>query len=161
MNSLQAGTVTVMMALVTAACAADRLPEAEACLITESRQVPITLELAKTPDQRRNGLMARTSLDDNSGMLFLYQTARDPDHGFWMYKTRIPLDIAYLDKDGTIGAIRQMAPCDSSRSADCPSYPAGVSFLSALEMNQGFFDEHKVQVGDRLVVGEEACRNAD
>src|SRR5690554_8011761 len=84
-------------------------------------------------------------------MLFEYQQLRPAYHGFWMYQTLIPLDIAYLGAQGEIVSLRQMHPCASSRSSDCPAYPAGKPFLSAVEMNAGYFHERGIGTGDRLV----------
>ncbi|EON92573.1 hypothetical protein MARLIPOL_07469 [Marinobacter lipolyticus SM19] len=130
----------------------------EACLITDHRIVPITVEMAITESGRRNGLMGRESLAPDTGMLFVYEEPRRPDHGFWMYQTLIPLDIAYLDKEGTIVAIRQMVPCRSPSGSGCPVYRAGVSFSSALEMNQSFFRNNGISVGHQLSSSESICK---
>lgn len=156
----------VLLLLATAALQACRtgvavpqegLPVTEACFLGDDTVVPVTLEVAATPEQRRKGLMGRSALARNHGMLFEYQQERDADHGFWMYKTLIPLDIAYLDETGTIGSIRHMVPCASASGSGCPTYPAGVPFLSAVEMKAGFFREHGLGPGDRLRVGNEEC----
>ncbi|MEC7376244.1 MAG: DUF192 domain-containing protein [Pseudomonadota bacterium] len=137
----------------------EGLPTIEACFLTGTAAVPVTLEVASTPEERRKGLMGRAALPQNRGMLFEYQQERDADHGFWMYKTRIPLDIAYLDETGTIGSIRHMVPCASASGSGCPTYPAGVPFISAVEMNAGFFWDNGIGPGDRLRSGEADCPN--
>ncbi len=53
----------------------------------------LTVELAETFDQRRLGLMERTALADSAGMLFLFPETQADTTGFWMHRTRIPLDI--------------------------------------------------------------------
>ncbi|MCG2581189.1 MAG: DUF192 domain-containing protein [Marinobacter sp.] len=136
----------------------EPLPTREACLITDHGIIPITVEMAITESDRRKGLMGRESLAPDTGMLFLYEEPRRPDHGFWMYQTLIPLDIAYLDKEGTILAIRQMAPCQSPSGSGCPVYRAGVSFSSVLEMNQSFFRNNGISVGHRLSTSESICK---
>jgi len=147
----------------SSACVADaslpqsRLPEIEVCFITEQHAVPVTLEVAKTFQQRQAGLMARDSLAPNAGMLFRYPEPQEPDRGFWMYQTTLTLDIAYLNESGIIGSVRTMEPCASSRPSNCPSYPAGVVFSSAVEMSDGFFATNGIGVGDRMATGEE-CR---
>lgn len=152
-----------MVALVSACSAGPgpvpqpRLPVSEACFITQDHTVPVTLEVAKDFTQRQTGLMGRETLADYEGMLFVYDQPRSADHGFWMYKTLLKLDIAYLKEDGTIGSIRKMAPCSSSTAANCPSYPAGVPFTSAVEMNRDFFSDHDIAVGDRLAIGAANC----
>ena len=127
------------------------------CFISQHNTVPVLLEIARTPAQRRYGLMERESLDSHAGMLFVYPEFRPPEHGFWMYNTRIPLDIAYLDDKGRIVSIRTMEPCPSEQGSQCPSYPAGTRFIRAVEMNAGFFSGNGIGVGDRLVTGNSDC----
>lgn len=154
---------TACTGLLTTACAADssipqpRLPQVAACFMTENGAVPVTLEVAREFSQRQAGLMGRESLQEDEGMLFQYPELQGPDRGFWMYKTLLDLDIAYLDEQGKIGSIRQMAPCATGSTGGCPSYPAGVAFQYAVEMNQNFFSDHGIDVGDRLMTGKEQC----
>src|SRR5690554_2160120 len=129
----------------------QQLPAVNACFVTAEYSYPVVLEVASEPLERRIGLMGRKHLPENAGMLFKYQKPRPSTHGFWMYQTLIPLDIAYLGPKGEIVSLRQMHPCASSRSSDCPAYPAGKPFLSAVEMNAGYFHERGIGTGDRLV----------
>ncbi|MGM0767613.1 MAG: DUF192 domain-containing protein [Pseudomonadota bacterium] len=161
MRRFRAGVGAIVLTMVGTALGVERLPQTDACVITDNGHIGISIELARTPEQRSKGLMGRTTLPENSGMLFIYDRPRDPDHGFWMYRTLIPLDIAFLDEDGIIGSIRQMAPCPSNRGSECPSYPAGVSFTLALEMNQGYFEAHGIDVGDRLNWRADDCPETD
>ncbi|MCK0164142.1 DUF192 domain-containing protein [Marinobacter sp. S6332] len=133
------------------------LPVHAACFVTDSNTVRVQLEVADTAQERRKGLMGRESLAADAGMLFQYKKVRGPDYSFWMYQTLIPLDIAYLDEQGIIGNIRQMEPCESTNGARCPSYPAEIEFVSAVEMNMGFFEASGIGVGDRLKLGEINC----
>lgn len=133
------------------------LPVIEACFVPATGPVAVKLEVASTSSQRQKGLMGRTRLGQNAGMLFEYRKPRKASHGFWMYKTLIPLDIAYLDRDGVIGSIRQMIPCASANGSGCPTYPAGVPFIEAVEMSAGFFREHEIKPGDRLYLGRDNC----
>ena len=110
----------------------------------------LRVELAVTDAQRQLGLMARSSIPPDAGMLFLYDAPQPDSSGFWMFRTRIPLDIAFLDSAGTIRAIRTMAPCDSTYAASCPTYPARVPYRAALEVHQGYFARHEIAVGDRV-----------
>lgn len=110
----------------------------------------ITAELAATAQQKAQGLMDRDSLPAGHGMLFLYPDGAGVDAGFWMFRTRIPLDIAFMDSSGRILAIERMQPCESYNPEMCRTYSPGVSYFGALEMNEGFFREHGVRVGDRI-----------
>lgn len=123
------------------------------CLASATDTVPLMVEIAATRAQQVHGLMEREHLAADAGMLFTYDEPQPADHGFWMFRTRIPLAIAFIGPDGAIRSIQPMAPCESPKSDWCPTYPAGVEFSSALEVNQGFFREHGIQVGDRMIRG--------
>ncbi|MHC4845638.1 MAG: DUF192 domain-containing protein, partial [Planctomycetota bacterium] len=75
----------------------------------------VSVELAVTPVARNNGLMHRTSLDPDAGMLFIFTD--DKARTFWMRNTLIPLDIIFLDADGTVQNIEQGQPM-----AEVPGY---------------------------------------
>ena len=124
--------------------------------------VPLALELATTTDQQRMGLMERRHLSERAGMLFVYDSVQPPDAGFWMYRTRIPLDIAFLDSAGVVRAIRAMVPCPTTIPEGCPSYAPGAPYRYALEVNAGALTRWGVEVGGaRLLVGDLPPRQAD
>ena len=116
----------------------------------------VRVEVAEREDQRGFGLMDRPTLDADAGMVFLYDAPQHPSSGFWMYRTRIPLDIAFFDGAGSIVAILQMAPCASSDPEQCraaaANYSPGKAYVGALEVNRGYFARNGVQVGDRITV---------
>ena len=60
----------------------------------------LAIEIADDQEQISQGLMFRTKMEDDQGMLFIYPDAAPRQ--FWMKNTRIPLDIIYLDKDKRI-----------------------------------------------------------
>ncbi len=112
--------------------------------------VPLTVEVAETDRQREVGLRDRPALPPDAGMLFLLDEPRAGDEGFWMWRTRIPLDIAFLNGDGRIVAILAMEPCPGPDPGVCPEYAPGVAYGSALEVNRGWFTRNGVEVGDRV-----------
>jgi uncharacterized membrane protein (UPF0127 family) len=69
------------------------------------------------------------------------------DGGFWVKDTPLPLSIAFWGADGRIVAILDMEPCPTD---PCPIYRPGASYDTALEMRRGWFDEHGVEIGDRV-----------
>jgi uncharacterized protein len=111
----------------------------------------VRVEIAEQDAQRALGLMERQHLADDQGMLFVYRTEQPATAGFWMYRTRIPLDIAFLDGDGQIVALLAMEPCESPDPRWCPSYDPGVPYRAALEVNQGWFSARGAGLGDRIV----------
>lgn len=119
------------------------------CLLSDSRQYQIKAEYAVTGEQRAIGLMNREYLEADSGMLFYYPTVER--RSFWMFRTRIPLDIAFIAHDGEILQIFTMQPCDSDDPRLCVSYPSREAFQTALEMSAGFFNETGFAAGDYLL----------
>jgi uncharacterized membrane protein (UPF0127 family) len=106
------------------------------------KEVEVRVEIADGPFEQQRGLMYRTSLGEDRGMLFVFQ--REQPLSFWMKNTRIPLSIAYIDSKGRITDILDMKPLDDKP----PHYVSSEPVQYALEVNQGFFDEHGVKVGD-------------
>jgi uncharacterized membrane protein (UPF0127 family) len=121
---------------------------------TTTDTIPVDVELARTDEQKQLGLMERRTLGERAGMLFLYGATQSAESGFWMYRTRIPLDIAFIDSAGTIRTIKTMQPCTSDLAGACPTYPAEAPYRAVLEVNAGFFGRHRVRVGDRVVLGD-------
>src|SRR5581483_4258743 len=93
-------------------------------LTTATDTTRVIAELAESEEQRTMGLMERRSLAPNAGMLFLYATTQPDTDAFWMFRTRIPLDIAFFDSTGTIRSVQTMQPCPSTLAQGCPGYPA-------------------------------------
>jgi len=98
--------------------------------------------VADTPSKRERGLMFRANLDNDEGMLFRFPSSRHLS--FYMKNTYIPLDIAFLDEDGTIKQISRMSPLNTKtiQSDDPCRY--------ALEVNQGWFKNNNIDVGDKI-----------
>ncbi|UCB46855.1 MAG: DUF192 domain-containing protein [Spirochaetota bacterium] len=103
---------------------------------------PLTVEIARTPSERRKGLMKRKSLDWNAGMLFVFRD--DEIRSFWMKDTELYLSIAFLDKNGKVTDIFDMKPFSliPVRSSKPCRY--------AIEANLNFFKEAGLSVGDRI-----------
>ena len=114
------------------------------------------VEVAATRAQHEVGLAGRTGLAAESGMLFRFQPPRSADECFWMWRTRFPLDIAFIGSDGVIHGIVGMDPCTASSQDDCPGYFADAPYAAALEMGRGWFARHGLGVG--AAVREEPLR---
>jgi uncharacterized protein len=123
----------------------EAAPGATAVITTADGEVELSVEVADDDAERSQGLMFRTSLEEDAGMVFLFP---EPTEGsFWMKNTLIPLSIAFFDADGTILRILDMEPCESD---PCPLYSPEVAFTGALEVNRGAFDRLGVQEGDTI-----------
>src|SRR5215217_5266776 len=108
----------------------------------ETAQVPVRVEIADTPEERQTGLMGRSALAEEAGMLFVFE--QEQILAFWMKDTLIPLSIAYIDAEGRIVDIQDMQPLDET------DHPSAEPAQYALEVNQGFFEGRGVVVGDMV-----------
>jgi uncharacterized membrane protein (UPF0127 family) len=102
------------------------------------------VEKAVSPGERETGLMFRTKMAENEGMLFVFE--RDEHLNFWMKNTVLPLSIAYIAADGTVKEILDMQP----QSLD--NVPSTWAVRYALEVNQGAFARAGVKVGDKMAL---------
>ncbi len=102
----------------------------------------IQAELARSPMEHTVGLMHRTRMGSNEGMLFVY--AEPQLHCFWMRNTLLPLTIAFVDDGGRIVNLADMQPLNED--SHCSAKP--VRF--ALEMNQGWFAKRGIRPGFTL-----------
>ena len=102
----------------------------------------VLAEVAATPRSREIGLMMRERLGPNEGMLFVFEEPRA--YCFWMRNTLLPLSIAFLDDDGRIVNIADIAP----RTEDSHCATAPVRF--ALEMDKGWFAKRALAPGSQL-----------
>ena len=110
--------------------------------LTAGGMYMIQAEVARTPEQRATGMMFRTEMAPNAGMLFVFE--QDAPHCFWMQNTLLPLSIAFIGADGTVVDTAEMQP--RSTENHCASKPVRY----ALEMNKGWFARHGIKPGSRL-----------
>lgn len=109
----------------------------------------IMLEVARTPQQQQMGLMYRTSLPDDRGMLFSFDPPQPAS--FWMKNTLIELDMIFL-QNGQVKAIAaNVPPCTTTR---CPSYgpPPQILIDQVIELRGGRAAELGLKVGDRIAI---------
>ena len=102
----------------------------------------IRAEVANTEVGRRTGLMFRTSLAENQGMLFIYE--KEGRYAMWMKNTNVALSVAFIDRNGAILNIEDMEPQTEDSHGS-----KGVAKFS-LEMNQGWFKKRGIKKGDHV-----------
>lgn len=110
--------------------------------------IKIDAEIADSPEEMEKGLMYRKSLGSDSGMLFVF-----PDENyrrFWMKNTLIPLDILFIAGNGTIVDIKgDFQPC---KLDPCKGYQSKEKASYVLEVNAGFAEENKINIGDSVLI---------
>ena len=103
----------------------------------------IRAEVASDFASRGQGLMYRSAMPSNAGMLFIFDETSTPC--MWMKNTLIPLSVAFIDEHGAILNVEDMQP--QTEDSHCASGPARY----ALEMNGGWFAARGVKPGSRIV----------
>lgn len=110
----------------------------------------IDAEVAADQPNRMQGLMNRRSMAANQGMLFVFPSVER--HCMWMRNTFLPLSVAFLDEQGRILNVEDMAP--QTETSHCAAAPARF----ALEMNQGWFASKGFTTGQRIAGVEKSPR---
>jgi uncharacterized membrane protein (UPF0127 family) len=100
-------------------------------------------EIAETDEEQEEGLMHRDTLAKDHGMLFLFEDGSTPC--FWMKDTKIPLSIAFINKENTIVKIEDMQPLTENEHC------SGSPIVLGLEVNQGWFKENNIKAGDKIL----------
>ncbi len=147
--ALKHGTIPLL--LITCSNAVQACPVANKTIQLTGNGHTLTTEVATTRDSHMCGLAFRHELPADHGMLFAY--AQDRIIGFWMKNTYIPLSIAFLDADGRILETHDMDPRFPARR-----YISRVPARYALEVNQGWFSENDIEVGDSLEIDLQAVQ---
>lgn len=104
----------------------------------------INVEIADTPSARKQGLMGREALSDNSGMLFVFE--KSEILSFWMKDTKIPLSIGFFDKDKKLLQIEDMTP-PLDHGSSLKTYTSRAPAQYALEVPQNWFTRNKITPG--------------
>ena len=105
--------------------------------------IPLKLEIPVTLTEFKLGLMFRESLDEDCGMLFVFEESSEKS--FHMNHTQIPLDIAFINASGIVESIKELQPLNP-----VPVY-SDAEVLYALEVNRGWFTENNVNIGDQIL----------
>jgi len=100
------------------------------------------LEVAQTRQQLQLGLMGRTSLPKNNGMLFVFP--KFTQHGFWMKNMSIPLSVAWLDKQMRVISVHKLYPC---HQYNCPITSPLEKSAYVIELSI----DNTIKVGDQLM----------
>jgi uncharacterized membrane protein (UPF0127 family) len=103
----------------------------------------IDLEIADSEYERQLGLMNRKSMEENQGMLFIFQYERL--QSFWMRNTLIPLDMMFVNKDNKIITIHK-----NTKTLSAQSYPSTAPAIYVVEVVGGFTDKYNIVIGDKI-----------
>ena len=110
---------------------------------TDSTKITIDIEISDTEYETQTGLMYRNAMQNNQGMLFVFDDVTE--RSFYMKNTKIPLDLIFISDTKTIVSFQKNAkPFDES------SLPSNAPAKYVLEVNAGLVDTWKLSIGDRI-----------
>jgi uncharacterized protein len=147
MGALRRFLLVGVLSLSVAGCGSKGDSDGATVVLHGDRIAKLAVEVADSPAERQRGLMGRTSLARDTGMVFLFD--RPTTTAFVMRDTAISLSIAFYDRRGRISQILDMDPC---RAEPCPLYFPRTAYIGALEVAKGTFRRFGVQEGDRIEV---------
>lgn len=114
-------------------------------LIGSNGTTTVYVEIADTPQEQEKGLMDRTSMDEDRGMLFVF--SGDHLRSFWMKNTPLPLDMVFVNSDYTIVDINHNAMPESETV-----FTSRAACKYVVEVNDGYCDAHGIGIGDRIKI---------
>jgi uncharacterized membrane protein (UPF0127 family) len=135
-------SVLFFIFLCMGVCYAEAPPTTTVCHLDNC----VTVEVVSKQADLERGLMFRTSMDQDKGMLFVF--AQDDKYSFWMKNMHFSLDMLWISLDGHIVYIGQDIPACSTDP--CPVYTPDQMARYVLELNSGFTALHHWKVGDSL-----------
>ena len=104
----------------------------------------VSMAIASTDEQRIRGLSGLEKMNENEGMIFLFD--EPSKQGFWMNKMNFPIDIIWLDSNNKVVHIeKKLEPCKIFLA--CPVYNPQVDSLYVIELRSGFTDDHSMKEG--------------
>lgn len=106
--------------------------------------VKIRVDLAATPEKRTQGLSGRESLNEDEGLLFIFDVPNT--YFFWMKDMKFPIDMIWLDQEKKITYIKENARPESYPESYGPNVPS----LYVLEVVSGFTKKNNIKVGDNV-----------
>ena len=119
------------------------------CLAPALRTTTVTIDdiqiiawIADTQTARETGLMGMQNINENEGMLFVYEVPGA--YSFWMKNTLMPLDVIFVSNNMKIISIQNMEPCITE---PCRIYPPPSDILYAIEVKGGFAERNNIEVG--------------
>ena len=123
--------------------AAESSCSAKEILYLEMGKETLALEVSRTPEEHERGLMGRTALKENEGMVFFFNPPKFVS--FWMKDTPIDLDIVFIDSSGKVFHV------DSMKANSLDTHPSLGLAAAAIELPRGALKRFGIGTGTEFV----------
>jgi uncharacterized membrane protein (UPF0127 family) len=145
-----AALILTAAAFFAAGCGASNITdELNLTQVSFPNGVKINAETMRNEAELMRGLMFRESLPPGRGMLFIHP--KENTFRYWMYQTKIPLDLIWMDHDHRIVEMSlDTPPCRSTSATACPNYGGNFKSKYVLEVNAGIARKNGLKTGDTL-----------
>ena len=144
-----ANIVILAAAFFAAGCGSSNVTdELDLTQVTFPNGAKINAETMRSEVELMRGLMFRESLPPNRGMLFIHP--KENTFHYWMYQTKIPLDLIWMDNNRRIVEMSLDTPTCRSSAKDCPNYGGNFKSKYVLEVNAGIARKNGLKTGDTL-----------
>jgi uncharacterized protein len=149
----------VLCSLSALSSEAAGLGNAVVTFTTDKGQVQVNAEVAETPSEQEQGLMFRTVLAQDAGMLFIFD--QDQLLNFWMMNTSIPLDGIFISsKLQVVSVVENLRPCPQSNCQNPEFFSSGAPAMYALEVNAGFSGKNGITPGTEVSISQLSSTSA-
>lgn len=134
--------------LLAAGCSTTKLSDEYATPLQVGNH-KIFVKVAKSDEEKRQGLSGQEKLADNQGMLFDFTGETNARPGFWMKEMKFGLDLIWIKNKKIIG-ITANVPAPNSADEKLPLYSPPSAVDMVLEVNAGWSEKNKIKVGDEV-----------
>jgi hypothetical protein len=141
-------TFAVGLMTLLAACSGEAPLAAGEQWVTLPGGQKIRAEVLTRPEDMQRGMMFRTSLAPDRGMLFVHDAPGR--YAYWMFQCLIPLDIIWMDADRKIVEISADTPPCRGEASTCPNYGGHQNSLYVLELGGGMARRYGLKLGDAI-----------
>ena len=108
-----------------------------------ANNLAVFLEVAVTDEEKQKGLMNRTNLPENRGMVFVFRPKRQVT--FWMKDTLISLDMIFINNGKIVNIVKNAVPNQTT-----VLYPSNAEVTEVIEVNGGFADKNMIEIGNEI-----------
>ena len=144
MKQISAKFLVIFLVIFLASCAQI----SDQALINNGKEdIIINVQIADDNEERMKGLMFIEKLDENGGMLFIFE--KEDYQAFWMKNTLIPLDMIFINDELQIVDIKNASPC---KQDSCSIYTSNQPARYVLEINGGFAMKNSINEGDKITI---------